>query len=155
MVQYLPDDVLTKVDRASMAVSLEARVPLLDHRLVEFAWCLPMLMKRRGGTAKWALRQMLYKYVPRDLVDRPKMGFGAPVAGWLRGPLRDWAEALLESDRLVSEGFFAAAPITKSWQAFLGGDDRLREPLWGILMFQSWYEMNQFDTAHSIAAHSD
>jgi asparagine synthase (glutamine-hydrolysing) len=82
------------------------------------------------------------------------MGFGAPIAGWLRGPLRDWAEALLESGRLANEGFFAAEPITKSWQAFLAGDDRFREPLWGILMFQSWYEMNQHDTAHAITAHS-
>lgn len=148
MVQYLPDDVLTKVDRASMAVSLEARVPLLDHRLVEFAWRLPANMKRRNGP-KWALREVLYNYVPRDMVDRPKMGFGAPVAGWLRGPMRDWAEALLEPRRLADEGYFDAAPIATSWQAFLKGDDRFREPLWGILMFQSWYEMNHSNLSKS------
>ena len=143
LIQYLPDDILTKIDRATMAVGLEARVPLLDHRIVEFAWRLPATMKIRGAEQKWILRQVLYNYVPRELVDRPKMGFGAPIAGWLRGSLKDWAEALIEPRRLLNEGYFSVAPITRTWQAFLKGDDRLRERLWGILMFQSWLEMNR------------
>ncbi len=141
-LQYLPDDVLTKVDRATMAVSLEARVPLLDHRLVEFAWHLPTRMKRRDGHTKWLPKQVLETYVPRHLIERPKTGFGAPIASWLRGPLKDWAEALLQSERLASEGLFAPEPLEKAWCDFQDGRDELREPLWGVLMFQAWYEAN-------------
>jgi len=148
-LQYLPDDVLTKVDRATMAVSLEARVPLLDHRLVEFAWRLPARMKRREGRSKWLLRQVLDNYVPRHLIERPKTGFGAPVATWLRGPLRDWAEALLRPARLASEGMLAPEPLDRAWRDFQAGRDELREPLWGALMFQAWYEGQRIVNPHS------
>jgi asparagine synthase (glutamine-hydrolysing) len=141
-LQYLPDDVLTKVDRATMANGLEARVPLLDHRLVEFAWRLPAGMKRREGNPKWILRHILYNYVPRGLIDRPKKGFAAPIASWLRGPLREWSESLLEPTRLANEGYFAPEPLGDAWREFLRGRDDLREPLWGALMFQAWLEAN-------------
>jgi asparagine synthase (glutamine-hydrolysing) len=140
LVTYLPGDVLAKVDRASMGVSLEVRSPLLDHRVIEYAWRMPQSMKLKGGEGKWALRQVLDRHVPRTLVDGPKRGFGVPVGDWLRGPLREWAEGLISERRLADEGFLNPGPIRDAWEQHLGGRRNLQEPLWGVLMFQAWLE---------------
>ncbi len=140
LVTYLPDDILTKVDRASMAVALEARVPLIDHRVVDFAWRLPRAAKLRGGVSKWLLRQVLDRHVPKAMIDRPKMGFGIPLAEWLRGPLKDWAEHLLGEQRLCEVGLVDAARVRQVWAAHLSGQRNHEYMLWNVLMLESWRE---------------
>ncbi len=137
---YLADDIMVKVDRASMSVSLETRAPFLDCRVMEFAWSLPISMKVRSGTGKWLLRRLLERYLPRDLIERPKMGFAIPLDQWLRGPLRDWAEALLAEDRLHREGFLSPPLIRKAWTQHLDGRAANGHRLWSVLMFQAWLE---------------
>jgi asparagine synthase (glutamine-hydrolysing) len=135
---YLPDDILVKVDRASMSVGLEARVPMLDHRVLEFAWQLPLHLKIRGRTGKWLLKQVLGKYVPESQPERPKMGFGVPVGEWVRGPLRDWAESLLCEERLRRESFLNPKLAREQWTRHLAGDSTGSDRVWHMLAFQAW-----------------
>ena len=137
-ITYLPDDVLVKVDRAAMGVGLETRVPFLDHRILEFAWRLPPHFKMRDGAGKWILRRVLGRYIPPQLYERPKRGFGIPLASWLRGPLREWAESLLQSHEIGAIGIFDGDVVRRTWHAFLGGRDDLCTGMWTILMFQAW-----------------
>jgi asparagine synthase (glutamine-hydrolysing) len=135
---YLPDDIMTKVDRCSMAVALEAREPMLDHRLVEFAWKLPPRFKADDRQSKRLLRQVLYRHVPRELVERPKMGFSIPLGGWLRGELRQWADDLLSPGRVAGDGIFAAREVRRLWDQHLAGTANRENVLWNVLMFQAW-----------------
>jgi asparagine synthase (glutamine-hydrolysing) len=149
---YLPDDILVKVDRAAMSASLETRVPLLDHRIVEFAASLPLQFKSNGRVGKRVLRELLYRHVPPDLVDRPKAGFAMPIAEWLRGPLRDWAEELISVDRLNSDGIFHQKPIRDAWEQHLSGGRSWAYHLWDILMFQAWLRSRDGSVAGPMVA---
>ena len=135
---YLPDDQLAKVDRVSMAVSLEVRVPMVDHRLVEFSWRLPSDMKIQGGVGKHLLRKVLYRHVPRELVERPKMGLSVPIVEWLRGPLRDWAEDLLDAGRMREDGFLDPSVIQEAWRRIQAGHPEQGLGMWAVLQFQAW-----------------
>ncbi len=146
-VMYLPDDILAKVDRASMGVSLETRAPILDYRVAEFAWRLPLSMRIRGGIGKWILREVLHRYVPPALVDRPKAGFCLPYGEWIRGPLRDWAGALLDANLLRRQGFLQPEPICRQWTAHLAGAENNSARLWPVLMFQAWLENSTMRSA--------
>ena len=142
-ISYLPNDILTKVDRSAMSLSLETRMPLLDHELIEHVWKIPHSFKYREGNGKWIFRQILNKYVPKDLTERPKMGFGVPIDSWLRGPLREWAENLINENRLRREGYYNPALIIKKWKEHLSGKKNWQSDLWNVLMFQSWVDTNK------------
>ena len=142
LITYLPTDILTKVDRAAMSVSLETRIPFLDPEVIEFSASLPLEFKIRNGVTKWALREVLYKHVPKDLIERPKMGFAVPLAEWLRGPLKDWAESLLDEKRLHQEGFFNVEFVRDKWLEHISGKQNWSHQLWNVLMFQAWLENN-------------
>jgi asparagine synthase (glutamine-hydrolysing) len=149
-VSYLPDDILCKVDRASMAVGLETRVPFLDHRVAEAAARIPLAMKIREGRGKYILRKLLDRYVPRQLVDRPKAGFAVPVREWIKGPLRGWAEELLDPRRMRIEGWFDDDAVSARWRDHLNGRHEATAALWSVLMFQAW--LREQDTANAVAA---
>jgi asparagine synthase (glutamine-hydrolysing) len=151
-VTYLPDDILVKVDRASMAVALETRCPILDHRVIEFAWRLPLAYKIEGGTGKRILRTVLARYVPAELFERPKMGFGVPIADWLRGPLRDWAEGLLSESRLREWGVLRPEPVRERWREHLSGTRNWSAHLWVVLMLEAWRESWAHDSRAGPAA---
>jgi len=142
LISYLPTDILTKVDRAAMSVSLETRVPFLDPDVIQFSASIPMEFKIRNGVTKWLLREVLYKHVPKDLIERPKMGFAVPLAEWLRGPLKDWAESLLDEKRLHQEGFFNVEFVRDKWSEHISGRRNWSHQLWNVLMFQAWLENN-------------
>ena len=144
LMTYHPDDILQKVDRAAMSVSLETRVPYLDHNLVEFIMSLPLEMKIRHGSSKWILRQVLYRHLPQELMERPKMGFAVPVGEWIRGPMKEWAEELIDNKRIEQERYFNAQAVVEMWQQHLSGKFNRTHELWNILMFQAWLSNNQF-----------
>jgi asparagine synthase (glutamine-hydrolysing) len=149
-VTYLPDDILVKLDRAAMAVSLEGRVPLLDHRVVEFAARLPLSLKLRNGGGKWILRRLLDQYVPPELIDRPKKGFSLPIAEWLRGSLREWAEELLGENRMRHDGYFHPRIVRKIWKDHVSGQRDFRHHIWALLMFQAWLDHRSRQKPRSI-----
>ena len=139
LLTYMPDDILTKVDRAAMGVSLETRVPMLDHKVVEFALSLSNKYKLRNNQTKWLLKQTLYKYVPQNLIERPKSGFAIPIGNWLRTSLKDWADDLLDERTINDQGFFNAGLIRKRWHQHQSGSHNWEHFLWNVLMFQSWF----------------